>query len=108
MPAVAGAKAGTRRRAEVHSVHPVHVVHEVTEAMGVRLSDSEAQLGRAMKDLSERWLLTAAEWRDNARTDFETEYLEELQQEVRGAQRAMIAVRELLLEIVHDCGDSGG
>ncbi|MCK6474770.1 MAG: hypothetical protein L6R28_23875 [Planctomycetes bacterium] len=57
----------------------------------------------AVKDLSRDWEATAAGWHDQARNDFEKEYVGELLSSARGAASAMSQISRLLQQAIKDC-----
>lgn len=71
--------------------------------MAVQLSDSEAQLGEALKTLEERWQQTAGDWQDVSRTEFDKEHLEDMRRACKAGQRGMCTVSELLKRVMREC-----
>ncbi len=69
----------------------------------MQLSDSEAQLGEALKTLEERWAGTASDWQDVSRAEFEQEHLEEMRRICKAAQRGMTNISELLRRVMREC-----
>jgi len=69
----------------------------------MQTSDSEAQLGEALKTLEERWMNTAAEWQDVSRLEFDKEHLEDMRRTCKAAQRGMCTVSELLKRAMREC-----
>ena len=70
----------------------------------MRLSGSEEILAGALTDLNKKWDNTALGWRDKARTEFEKEYLDELQLTAKKALQGMAALDELLAHVMRECG----
>lgn len=62
-----------------------------------------ALLSKALKDLLTHWEQNASSWRDQARADFDKEFLQELIPAVRGASRAAQEIENLLGKIRSDC-----
>lgn len=69
----------------------------------MQLSDSEAQLGEALKNLEERWQHTAGDWQDVSRVEFDKEHLEDMRRACKAAQRGMGTVSELLKRVMREC-----
>lgn len=57
-----------------------------------------------LKDLNAYWERTASVWNDAARDKFETDYLKELAEAVRGASTAMDQIELLLRQVRRECG----
>jgi hypothetical protein len=64
---------------------------------------SAANLAQAMKDLSQAWQQTRAEWRDEKAIAFDDRYLEVLPQHVARASSAIEELDTLLKKIKSDC-----
>jgi len=58
---------------------------------------------KASKELLSRWEVTAASWRDSARTDFEKLYIEELMRSAKAAAGAMDSITAVLRKAVQQC-----
>lgn len=58
-----------------------------------------ALLTKALKDLLVKWEAGATSWRDQARADFDKDFLQELITAVRGASRAAQEIENLLNRI---------
>jgi hypothetical protein len=68
------------------------------------MADSNsAILSKAMRDLVTRWEQTQMAWRDQARSDFEAEYIEELKPTVKAALDAMGSISEFLDRARREC-----
>jgi len=68
------------------------------------MADSNAAiLSKALRDLLTRWELTQTAWRDQARSDFEAEYIEELKPAVKAALDAMGSISEFLERARREC-----
>jgi uncharacterized protein YukE len=67
------------------------------------MGDSETTLGRAMDDLEKKWQGTGDAWHDQAREDFEKEYLQDLTMAVKKAQQAMRTISSMLHEVIREC-----
>jgi hypothetical protein len=68
------------------------------------MADSNsAILSKAMRDLLTRWERTETAWRDQARSDFEAEYIEELKPTVKAALDAMGSISDLLDQARREC-----
>ncbi len=67
------------------------------------LSRSEIQLINAMKDMQRNWEATAASWNDQARVDFENEFIQELLPSVKGAVNAITEINRLLSQAIQEC-----
>ncbi len=68
-----------------------------------RLSANDVMLHKAMEDLLKKWDRTALAWRDQARRDFEKNYLAELEPTVKAACNAMKSIYALLRKIEREC-----
>jgi hypothetical protein len=64
---------------------------------------NSAILSKAMRDLLMAWEQTQIGWRDQARTDFEKNYIDELRSSVKAALDAMTAIGEFLGKARYDC-----
>jgi len=71
--------------------------------MAIGLSDNEAILTQALRDVHEKWQNTGTVWQDKAREDFERKHLEELLAAAKAAQHAMKAVDDLLRQAIREC-----
>jgi len=69
----------------------------------LRFSSNDAILHKAMEDLMKSWDQTAPAWRDQARQEFEKDYLEELEPAVRGACNSMKDIYNLLRRVKKEC-----
>ncbi len=68
-----------------------------------RFSANDVILHKALEDLMKKWDRTAAVWRDDARRDFEKNYLAELEPKVKAACNAMKSAYGLLRRIEREC-----
>jgi len=71
--------------------------------MAAKMGDSESILAGALKDMDKKWAGTASAWQDQARADFEKEYLEPLRVSIGEAQRAMRGLNQLMQKVVREC-----
>ena len=62
-----------------------------------------AILAGAMKDLLVHWERTASTWKDEARTGFEKDFLQELIPAIRAASNAVQQIEELLRQVHREC-----
>jgi hypothetical protein len=62
-----------------------------------------ALLNKALKDLLVHWDQSASSWRDQARADFDKDFLQEIIPAVRGASRAAQEIENLLNKIRSEC-----
>ena len=62
-----------------------------------------AVLINAIRDLLAHWERTASSWKDQARTGFEKEYIDELVPAVRSASNAVQQIEELLRQVYREC-----
>jgi hypothetical protein len=69
----------------------------------MRTSGSKEILAGALNDLNKKWQNTGSAWRDKARSEFEKDYLDEIQMTVKNSQAAMAAIDELLRQVMRDC-----
>ncbi len=60
-------------------------------------------LTKALKDLLVQWDSTANAWRDQARVEFDKDFLQELVIAVRGASRAAQEIENLLSKVRSEC-----
>ncbi|HYF48386.1 MAG TPA: hypothetical protein VEJ63_03220 [Planctomycetota bacterium] len=74
--------------------------------MPTESSDPESLLAQALEHLSRQWMRTAAGWSDQARQDFEREYVEEFRMGVKRSTHAMRNVTALLKQIRKECSDN--
>ena len=68
-----------------------------------RLSHNEVILSGAMSNLQKAWQETAAVWADQARSEFEKAYIDELVPAVKRAIGAANEVKELLERAIREC-----
>lgn len=62
-----------------------------------------ALLNKAVKDLMVHWEHHSSSWRDQARVDFDKDFLQELVTAVRGASRAAQEIENLLHKVRSEC-----
>ena len=67
------------------------------------VSESQAKLKQAAKDLWARWRLVREVWQDENCQKFEKKYLTPLQAELRAAEVAMDHIDTLINRIQRDC-----
>ncbi len=67
------------------------------------LSNADALIEKAVKDLDHAWDASAETWRDQARTDFATLHLEPLEARARQAAGAIRRMDTLLREAIRQC-----
>ena len=60
-------------------------------------------LAKALKDLLTHWEASGNSWRDQARAEFDKDFLQELIPAVRGASRAAQEIENLLNKIRTEC-----
>jgi hypothetical protein len=63
-----------------------------------------ALMTKALKDLLVHWEAAGNSWKDQARADFDKDYLQELVIAVRGASRAAQEIENLLQKVRSECG----
>ena len=68
-----------------------------------RISNSEVTLTSALNDLQRDWDIASSDWHDQARKQFEEDYLEEIHSAGRAAVRSMGELTLLLRRIVREC-----
>lgn len=66
-------------------------------------SASDAQLVSAVNDLLRDWAVAGEEWRDQARAEFEKEYVEELSPAVRRAVGDIRELKQVLRRAIQEC-----
>lgn len=69
------------------------------------ISDSQAQLTQAAKDLALHWQQTREVWRDAVAEQVEKETIEPLLLAVRSASDAMARLQEAVAKAERDCAD---
>ena len=69
----------------------------------LRLSTNDDVLHQALEEILRRWSNTASEWRDDARREFQKEYIDELDPSVRAAGIAMKSLYALLRKVREEC-----
>lgn len=68
-----------------------------------RVSNGEGMLVGALNDLRRDWDIARSEWHDQAREQFEKEFIEILHMEGKAAVRAMTELSLLLRRVVREC-----
>lgn len=58
---------------------------------------------QALRELKRNWEITGAQWNDQARSGFESQYLQELMPDVKRAADSMGQVNRLLRKAIRDC-----
>lgn len=69
----------------------------------LKLSDSDVILSIAMKDMLKKWDKTASAWRDQARAEFEKDYINELRPAAKAAFNAMKRISGFLTQVRREC-----
>ncbi len=69
----------------------------------LRMAGNESMLAKALEDLEKKWAITADGWRDQAREEFDLQYLEQMRHAVRTARSAIRNVDELMAQVVREC-----
>jgi hypothetical protein len=64
---------------------------------------NSAILVKALNDLMTQFEQTGAAWRDQARTEFDREYLAEISASLRTASRAAQEIEEILRHVMKEC-----
>lgn len=67
---------------------------------------AKANLADAYKQLQLRWQSIQPQWDDEARRDFEREFIDALPGRIESANKAIEHVLELMAKVRNDCGDS--
>ena len=67
------------------------------------MHEGRGALGRGMKDLRLRWAETKAAWQDAVASEFEEQYLDPLEREIRNATGAMDIMAQILQQVKNDC-----
>jgi hypothetical protein len=68
-----------------------------------RISQSETILLGALDDLKRDWQIARLDWRDQARDQFEADYLRELESAAVAAVRSMTELTLLMRRVVREC-----
>jgi hypothetical protein len=68
-----------------------------------RISHAEQMLMGALNDLERDWQFARIEWRDQARENFEKDFLNELQPAGRIAANTMGELTQLMKRVVREC-----
>jgi hypothetical protein len=69
---------------------------------------AKANLADALKQLRIKWSKVQQQWDDDARWEFEKDFLEGLEPRVVGAIKGMDHVSELMAQVVRECGEDRG
>jgi hypothetical protein len=69
---------------------------------------AKANLADALKQLRIRWSKVQQQWDDDARREFEKDFLEGLEPRVVGAIKGMEHVSELMAQVRRECGEDRG
>ena len=67
------------------------------------LYEGRAQLGKLMKDLSNRWRETRMNWDDEQARRFEERFIATIEQDLRQAVQTMDEMAVLMNQIRHEC-----
>ena len=65
--------------------------------------ESRGRIGKAIKDLHNRWTETRADWDDVSTNAFESKYIVPLELDSRQAISAMDGMAQLIMQIKRDC-----
>ena len=68
-----------------------------------RISQSETIVLGALDDLKRDWQIARLDWRDQARDQFEADYLRELESAAVAAVRSMTELTLLMRRVVREC-----
>ena len=68
-----------------------------------QVSHGDILLSKAVHELEINWEITAHNWKDKARADFEKKYIDTLVPEVRRAADAITQINRLLHKAIHEC-----
>jgi hypothetical protein len=68
-----------------------------------RISQSETIVLGALDDLKRDWQIARLDWRDQAREQFEADYLRELEGSAVAAVRSMTELTLLMRRVVREC-----
>jgi hypothetical protein len=68
-----------------------------------RISQGETILLGAIDDLLRDWAIAGTDWRDDARKQFEDEFIEEFVPAGRNAARVMTELTLLMRRVVREC-----
>ena len=69
----------------------------------MRVSHSEMVLSSAKTDLEKAWQAAGANWNDDARNEFESEFIEPMMMASRMSVTAMTELSNLLKRVVTQC-----
>ena len=67
------------------------------------LSNSDRQLINALKEMHRQWEETASSWRDQARADFDKEFIQELGPVAKASIAAIGEIDRLLKQAIQEC-----
>jgi hypothetical protein len=65
--------------------------------------EGRGQLNKAVKELTNRWLDTRAVWEDSRTEEFEKNFLQPMESDLRNAVAAMDHMAVLLSQVRRDC-----
>ncbi|MCW8130073.1 MAG: hypothetical protein KIS92_06970 [Planctomycetota bacterium] len=68
------------------------------------IGSSDRQLINALGELQRQWEETASTWRDQARADFEKEFIQDLFPMGRAAVASIGEIDRLLKQCIQECG----
>jgi len=68
-----------------------------------RISQSETMLLGGLDDLKRDWQIARFDWRDQAREQFEEDYIRELRSAAVAAVRSMTELTLLMKRVVREC-----
>jgi hypothetical protein len=69
------------------------------------VSTGRARLFDAYKKLRQHWQRTGETWRDETKADFERQYMDTIDKQVRTAMNAMGQIEEVIAKVRRECGD---
>ncbi|MBA3707883.1 MAG: hypothetical protein H0W83_03565 [Planctomycetes bacterium] len=67
------------------------------------VTGDDAMLEDALRHLCEAWAITAERWRDQARSDFEKQHLDGIEDRTRLAARSVKQMENLINEVMRQC-----
>jgi uncharacterized protein YukE len=67
------------------------------------LMESKGALANAMKEFLARWQDVRSVWSDTQSQEFEKVYVQQIEQDVRGAVKALDHMDQVLQKIEYDC-----
>ena len=69
------------------------------------VQNSRAAIAKAVQDLLVRWVQTRGEWDDSVAEQFEKQFLEPIQQDMKPAGTAMDTMGGLISQMRRDCSE---